>query len=157
VTRRTRWIDSDSDVRVGLGLTGWAIATVVVLALVYLVGALAFGGASWVTAPWRGEVDARNRTVGNGAYRIAQYDHFYDLCGDIQAADDRYRTALDMKKSDPTNPTYIANVAATKNARAALIRSYNADSSKAGTAAQFKASDLPYSIDINQETISCSR
>jgi hypothetical protein len=127
----------------------------VVLGLVILVGGIFV--IKWATADLRGRADVREKTLANGDYRIAQYDHFYDLCGSIQAAQDRYNNATEMLAADPGNERYLANRTATKNIFYTAVREYNADSSKVGTAAQFKASDLPYAIDPTEGAVTCAR
>lgn len=103
-----------------------------------------------------GAANQRLKTRADANYRIAQYDHFYDLCGDVQAAEDRLDTAKQMLAANPKDERFQANYAATRNQRLALIRAYNADASKADTAAHFRASDLPFSIDPSQEHTSCA-
>ena len=134
-------------VAIAAGIAGFILLCL----LFYFVGVYVFGGAEQATANYRGQTDARNKTVANGDYRIAQYNHFYELCGSIQTLEDQIRTT---KEAQP--PHWKVNVVALENQRSAAIRQYNADASKAGTAAQFKASDLPDQIDINQENTQCA-
>lgn len=123
----------------------------VTLAVVAILAVTAIGfGIRWVIAPMRGATEAREHTVGDGAYRLAHYDEFYDKCSAVQALEDQIATA----RSDRSLPKdqRATNVMALTNQRASLIRAYNADARKEDTAGAFRADDLPYQLDPNEET-----
>lgn len=127
-----------------------AIVAVLLLPLTFWVVRVAF-------ADQIGAGNQKLKTRADANYRISQYDHFYDLCGDVQAAEDRLDTARQMLAASPADERFQANVAATTNQRLSLVRTYNADASKTDTAAHFRASDLPFSIDPTQEHTTCAR
>lgn len=140
------------------------VGTLVFLLLLALVVMFAVGYAiRYFIAPVEGALQQREQTVGSGSYRIAQYDHFYSLCGDIQAKEDQIRNteAREVDNSGGsaggfTQKQKDAILLAQQNSRAELIRDYNADARKADTAGAFRASDLPYQIDIEGNNTSCN-
>ena len=135
------------------------IGGIVLLALVVV----AVFGIQWVTAEPRGKLDQRERTVANGQYRIANYDSFFNLCGSIQAKEDQIRNTED-RPTDNKNGTAggftesqkQSILLALENSRASLIRQYNADATKEGTAGQFRDSNLPYQINVNDKDTTCA-
>ena len=148
------WRDFDADAaRATPRILGMGLGVFVfVIVLIVLAGAF-----TWFWAPWKGKVEQRQMTEGSGAYRIAAYDAFYDDCQNIVAKEQiiaNYEAELsgDPKPDKARAATLQAAITAETNARLELIASYNADSRKADTRANFKASDLPYQIDPTQET-----
>lgn len=140
-----------------LKFIGAGLLAIVGVVLLYLIGVFVFGGLSQLTADFRGETDKRNKVEANGSYRIAAYDHFYDLCSSIQATEDTIGNQLaERETASPERQAQIdANVVASRNVRASAIRQYNADARKSYTSGQFKASDLPFALDINAKETSC--
>lgn len=129
-------------VRPAVIVVGAVLGLVALIVGVYVI--------KWYTADVRGAVDQREKTLADGDYRIAQYDHFYDLCASIQAKE----SALDTNDAREVSADFSqgmkdANTAALQNVRSSAIAQYNADSHKADTAAHFKASDLPYEISLD--------
>lgn len=145
--RNDEWSEFDRDSRqAAVRGFGWmGVFVIAILVLIVVIGAFTF-----VWAPWKGAIEQRNQTQGSGSYRIAAYDHFYDLCGDIQAKEDQI---ANVTANPPANADVI--LLALNNSRNSLIREYNADARKADTLAHFKASDLPYQIDPTEESTSC--
>lgn len=132
----------------------WAGVFGILAVLALTVGLIfAFGGASWITAPFRGEVEKRNLTEGSGTYRIAAYEEFYDTCATIQSLEDDL-ALMEEDKSLPENQR-SANIFALTSARNKLIREYNADAQKEDTQAHFRASDLPHQIDPDNKETEC--
>lgn len=134
-----------------------------VLAIVAGLVALFVLSVGWwgfrvLTADVKGAGDQVVKTKGNADYRIAAYDKFYDLCGSVQAKEDQIGIQTDLLATSPESDAQRlrTNIAALKNSRASLIRTYNADASKAGTRGDFLASDLPYSLTVDGET-TCAR
>ena len=130
----------------------------VILVVLLIVGGL---GLRWVLAGPTGAVEQREKTIGDGDYRIAAYDQFYNLCGDIQAKEDQIKNTEERETTKGSNSGFTeaqkaSILLALENSRASLIREYNADASKADTRANFMASDLPYQLDVNGETV-CAR
>lgn len=134
------------------------IGVIVVALIIGLVGIFGFGWLSNSTANFRGEVSKRNLVEANGAYRIAAYDHFFDLCQQVQAKEasitnvqDELKTTTDQQRALILN----ASITALRNSRADLITQYNTDSDKSYTVGQFKSSHLPYELNANQENTVC--
>lgn len=134
------------------------IGVIVVALIIGLVGIFGFGWLSNSTANFRGEVSKRNLVEANGAYRIAAYDHFFDLCQQVQAKEasitnvqDELKTTTDQQRALILN----ASITALRNSRADLITQYNTDSDKSYTEGQFKSSNLPYTLVVSQENTVC--
>lgn len=120
------------------------------LLLVLALGLFGVYGVGWfkrTTADYRGQTGVREKTLADPDYRIAAYEKFYDACASVQALEDQIANTRAEKP-----PHWRVNVVALQNQRANLIRDYNADSRKAGTQAQFKASDLPYQLNVEEKT-----
>lgn len=137
-------------------LTGISYTAKVIIGLtlaVFLLAAIIFG-IRWVTADIRGAGDAREKTLADGAYRIAAYDKFYDDCAAVMALEAKILDAEDRPVDADAYPESVknANVTALKNQRTELIAAYNADARKTDTKANFKASDLPFKLDPDEET-----
>lgn len=138
------------------------------IAVLSVVGVLAIAGlvvglyfAVWYSADPRGSLSAREQTRGSGSYRIASYDHYFDLCASIQAFEDRIENTQDEMNIEPgPSPTRLAqlqqNLTAQNNQRDSLIRQYNTDATKEGTRAPFRDDDLPYQIDPDNKETQCA-
>ena len=62
----------------------------------------------------------------------------------------------ELETADKERATILnASITASKNKRSEMIASYNADARKEDTQGQFKASDLPYKINENEERTLC--
>lgn len=109
-------------------------------------------------APWKGAGDVRKQTQGNASFRIASYDHFYDLCGQARALQQNVKITRSMlrKSNDPAEKArQETNLQAQRNQLNELVATYNADARKTTTAGRFRASDLPFTLDASQE-ITCT-
>jgi len=131
-----------------------AVAFIVTFVTILFIGVFAFGWFQKTTANFRGEVGQAEKILADPNYRIAKYDHFFDLCATIKAKEatienlqGERETATDKRK-EQINSTIMA----IKSQRAESIQEFNADSAKEETAAHFKASGLPYRLDIKEET-----
>lgn len=127
------------------------IGVIVVALVVGLVGIFGFGWLSNATANFRGQVSARNQINGNGTYRIAAYDHFFNLCQQVQSDEVAINNDKDALKSttDPQQKIVLqTGILALQNQRADLITQYNVDSTKSYTLGQFKSSNLPYRLTL---------
>jgi len=134
------------------------LAFVVVVGVVMCVGVFGFGWFARSTADFRGRTAQIERVQGNGNYRIAAYDHFFDLCAQVQTTEASITNLRTERTSagDVRAAQIDANITALSNARAGLINQYNADASKTDTQAHFLASDLPYRLDINAKETTCA-
>lgn len=141
-----------------LAMIGGTAAVVVAL----VVGGMAVFGIGWFkkeTADFRGSVAATERVHANGAYRIAAYDQFFDRCAGVQAKEATI-AALKQERttaSEGRQQQIDATLTAVRSARAQDITRYNADAAKTDTVGNFLASNLPYSLDVNQENTTCAR
>lgn len=143
-----------------LQVAGWiAGAFVVVLTVMTL---FTFGAGQWVreTAGWSGKTEQIRQTRGNAGFRIAAYDHFYDLCASVQDQEvtiTSQKAELDDPATTPSRASQIrANLSALTANRGELINHYNADARKNATSGQFRASDLPYQLDPTEERTTCT-
>lgn len=106
-------------------------------------------GVGWVAAPFHGKLQARQQ-INSGSFRIAAYNHFFDLCAAIQSDDarlDAQLVQLPTAKGDDVS-RIETNIAGITSDRADAINQYNADASKSYTIGQFKSSHLPYQIPL---------
>ncbi|TDC50786.1 hypothetical protein E1281_21405 [Actinomadura sp. KC345] len=135
-----------------------AIVVVLVLAVMYVFG---WGFFSKTTAPWRGAAEQRELVEGSGDYRIAAYDHFFDLCAQVQSDEASLRNLRRELASEP-KPTeeralqINASITALENNRAANINQYNADAAKKHTEGQFRSSGLPSRLSPSTKETSCT-
>lgn len=137
--------------KIGTRIFGWSLTTVVAV----FVTILLIGGLTWIWAPWKGALDQRKKTVGDGNYRIAAYDEFFNSCEAIAAKEriiDRYVTEVQTATGDQ-KVRLEAAIMAERNVRDELIADYNADAAKEGTRGQFRDSNLPFTIDPNGVTV----
>lgn len=114
---------------------------------------------SRLTADFRGDTSVINKTRGSGNYRIASYDHFFDLCAAVQSTEGQIAAQEKEAANDapPDRVTQIRqNVSALEASRFSLIVQYNADAAKSYTSGQFRSSQLPYHLDPTQETTTCT-
>lgn len=127
-----------------------------------VIGGMAVFGLGWfkkTTADFRGSVAATERVHASGAYRIAAYDQFFDRCAGVQAKEATI-AALEQERAtanEARQQQIDATLTAVRSSRAQDIARYNADASKTDTVGNFLASNLPYSLDVNQESTTCAR
>jgi len=138
------------------------LAGVLLLIVCLVVGAMfvfGFGLFSNSTANFRGNVNQTNQIQGNGSYRIAAYDHFYNLCATVQTDEGSIAAVADELKTatDPQRKLVLdASLTSLRIKRIDDINQYNADARKDKTLGQFKASNLPYPLDPTQEKTVCT-
>lgn len=135
-------------------VVGVAAFVAVILAITYIAG-----GISMLTAPFRGEVDKRERVEADGAYRIAAYDEFQKLCGTIQSKNEQIeilRQEMDTTTDPDRQAQLQSGITAHQNTRSELINEYNTKAASDYTRGQFRDSDLPYRIDPTAEEVACS-
>lgn len=134
------------------------VAVIVVAALVAIAVGIGVYSIWTLSADVRGKAAVHNQIHGNANYRIAQYDHFFNLCAGVQSREAAIRNAQDEAKtaSQSRKEQLAAVITANRNERAELINQYNADASAAGTRGNFLASNLPYHLDLNSEETQCT-
>ncbi|WUR81718.1 hypothetical protein OG967_24415 [Streptomyces phaeochromogenes] len=144
-------------VREGARLGAWAVAGVIGLAVVYVIGVFAFGGAGWITAPFRGEADERNNTVGSGEFRQTTYEEFFDLCEAVQNAEGTIQVLQEERKAaSETRTTQIdQSVTALKATRIESVNEYNSKAAQEHRA-PFRAKDLPYRLSVEAGRTTCT-
>lgn len=140
----------------------WAIvgsaALLVVSLLIGTMWLFGWGFFSQATAPFRGETQKRNIVEGSGQYRIAAYDHFFDLCTTIQTKEatlEALQQELDSGPSEKRAEQIRASMTAIRASRAESIAKYNNDANKSYTSGQFRDSRLPYHLDRRSENTLC--
>lgn len=140
-----------------LNIGGIVIGVICGIAVLALIMTFAFGGVSWITAPFRGEVDKREQTTGSGSFRIATYQRYFDLCTGVQNSEASLK-ALDEEKPDASEArkAQIATSAtAIKAQRAASVNEYNAMSAQEHRQ-PFKDKNLPYKLELADTATVCN-
>jgi hypothetical protein len=135
------------------------VVAVVFIIFVAFMWTFGFGFFTDHAADRQGRSEQKQGTIGDGNYRIAQYDSFFDQCASVQSIEDKIRNAQDELKTttDPQRKNQVLiNVGALKNNRAEAIRQYNADARKADTKGHFRASDLPFQLDPTDTETTCT-
>lgn len=134
-------------------ITLWIIG---VLILIGLVGGVTFG-VRWLTAPAKGKLQAREQ-INSGAFRIAAYNHFFDVCIAVQTDETRLAAQKAELKTAPKDDVarIQANIAGIISDRAEAINEYNADARKSYTIGQFKSRQLPYQLDQQEVHTRCA-
>lgn len=112
----------------------------------------------WFTADIRGEANKREQTVANGAFRIATYEEFFDLCASVQSAEQRIKAQeeeLATKPSEDRAERIRTNIAALKSTRADSIATYNSKATQEHRTA-FQDAALPYRLDNTTQETQCA-
>ncbi|WP_435218349.1 hypothetical protein [Streptomyces sp. bgisy034] len=142
----------------GSRAVGYSILGIVVLAVLTLIAIFAFGGVSQLTAGFRGETDKKNRTEGNGAFRVASYEEFFDLCASVQTAEQQLaalQEELDGKPSPERAEKIRQSMTAVKASRAESINTYNSKATQEHRVA-FQDADLPYKLNVTDQETQCA-
>lgn len=121
--------------------------------------ALTLGGYAWkyFMAPVAGKAQAEWQQE-SGANRVAQYDHYFDLCASIQGyeATIRAQTLALTQTADPTDHSRISTVlGAVRAQRGRAIAQYNADARKVYTSGRFIDPTLPKQLNDGAEQTLC--
>lgn len=124
---------------------GYTIAAVLGLIAVALVAAYALGWFSDTTVDRRGQTAQQEQTRGDGTYRIAQYDMFFTLCGQVEAQEGAIDDAAANTAGLP-QPIAATNLQAAVQTRRDLVADYNSRAARSGTSGQFRDSTLPYQL-----------
>lgn len=132
-----------------------ALITTMTIAIIFLVSVYGVGNLQRLTADFRGETGQIEKTKANSNYRIASYEKFYNKCASVESLESKINNMqdeLETVEEDTQRKTILnSSITASKNKRAELIASYNADARKEATQGQFRDSDLPYKL--NEEDI----
>ncbi|MBZ3901156.1 MULTISPECIES: hypothetical protein [Streptomyces] len=144
-------------IREGARIGAWAVAGVVGLAVLYVIGAFAFGGAAWITAPFRGETAERDNTVGSGVFRQSTYEDFFELCEAVQNAEGTIEALQEERKTaSETRTTQIdQSITALRATRIESVNDYNSKAAQEHRA-PFRDKDLPYALDADAERTTCT-
>lgn len=147
------------------GIALVAVAALMVIGTVFGVfGSFLQGEADEVANPSRekGVLFDPNNSIGT-------YEHFYDQCREVVALTAKvenaeeelaYREKHYNPEADPFGEERVGinglreSIRALENQQVTIAEQYNADSSKT-TQAQFKAADLPYTIDPPYAGLDC--
>ncbi|MFF3566024.1 hypothetical protein ACFYXS_38960 [Streptomyces sp. NPDC002574] len=144
-------------VREGARWGTWAVGGVIGLAVLYFIGVFAFGGAAWVTAPFRGAEEQRDNTVGSGEFRQTTYEEFFDLCAAVQNAEGTIKVLQQERKTaSETRATQIdQSITALKATRIESVNTYNSKAAQEHRA-PFRDKDLPNRLDPAAEHTTCT-
>ena len=145
--------------KIGGAVIGLAAIAIVVALVVGAMALFGFGFFQRTTANFRGENSQIEKTKANGDYRIAAYDHFFNLCASVQSKEatiNALEKELQRKPSEARVEQIYAAITANEAVRAESINQYNVDAEKAGTIGQFRASNLPSELNVNSEETSCT-
>ncbi|MFB7512776.1 hypothetical protein [Streptomyces sp. NPDC056144] len=143
--------------REGMRFGGWVVGGVVALAVLYVIGAFAFGSAAWVTAPFRGDVDERERTVASGAFRLSTYETFFDLCAAVQNAEGTILALQEERAAaSPVRRGQIdQSITALRASRIESVNEYNAKAAQEHRT-PFLDKGLPYRLDAGATKTTCA-
>lgn len=132
---------------------GFLAGFAVFLGLALIVGLVV---GVWVlryyTAKPKGIVIAQEQ-IQSAPSRIANYNHFFDLCASIQTNEAQLDALTDERAAlgdtAPKDSARIgANIAGVQAARLGAISQYNVDARKDYTSGQFRDSNLPYQLPV---------
>lgn len=133
------------------------LGAAVAVFLLFVLATSAVWGFQWITAPFRGSLEARERIKADGDFRIVAYDSFFNQCASIQALEGRLefaQAALDNAIARGATPFEIRQYEADFNGisgfRSEAIAKYNADAAKSWTEGQFRSERLPYQLSTAQ-------
>lgn len=131
------------------GILGALITTLTIVVL-FSVSVYGLGSIQRFTADFRGETGQIEKTKANSSYRIAAYEKFYNKCASIESLESKINNMqdeLETAEGDTQRKTILnSSITASKNKRAELIASYNADARKEATQGQFRDSNLPFKL-----------
>ncbi|MFF2187382.1 hypothetical protein [Streptomyces sp. NPDC058155] len=142
------------EVRLRTRIVGWIIG----VASLSVIATFVFGGAGWITAPFRGAVEERENTVGSGAFRQSTYQEFFDLCEAAQNAEGTIEALKEERGSaSAARRTRIdQSVMALTASRTESINDYNSKAAQEHRA-PFRDRDLPYRLDADDDDTVCAK
>jgi hypothetical protein len=121
----------------------WVFAGFALILLIMAFWVFGVGGFLRSTADFRGETGKRENVEADGAYRVAQHDYFYNLCSSAKTKQDN----IEILKGTGNKDAVTANRLELNK----LVNKYNADASNTYTKGQFRADNLPYQLDAEEE------
>lgn len=144
-------------VREGVRVSTWIVGGIVALAVLGVIGTFVFGGGGWLTAPFRGEAQERENTVGSGAFRQSTYQEFFDLCEAVQNAEGSIEVLHEEREgaSQARRTQIDQSVTALKASRIESVNDYNSKAAQEHRA-PFRDKDLPYRLDAKDTTTTCA-
>jgi len=123
---------------------------------ILLLFVLVFAGWGWryYTASIKGKVEAVE-IIESGTNRIAQYEHFFNLCAAVQSLEAGISASMDEFELTSSANTrdrarILSNITGKKSQRLRSINQYNVDARKTYTNAQFRDSNLPYQLPTSE-------
>lgn len=135
----------------------------IIVTIASVVGVIAIIGIAWAfqyaTADTRGAVAQQELVRADGAFRLAAYNHFFDLCTAIQGDEARIKALEEQAAFADTTVEknrIRLTVPAIKSSRNAKIAQYNNDAAKAGSVGIFRSNKLPYNINANDKETLCA-
>ncbi|MFC8825091.1 hypothetical protein ACFT9I_06990 [Streptomyces sp. NPDC057137] len=145
-------------VREGVRVGTWLAYGIVGLAVLGLIGTFVFGGAGWITAPFRGAAEEREDTVGSGAFRQSTYQEFFDLCEAVQNAEGSIKALKEERgaASDARKAQIDQSVTALKASRIESVNDYNSKAAQEHRA-PFRDRDLPYRLAAGTDDTVCAK
>lgn len=137
-----------------IGLGAAFVVTVLVLSLMWTFG---WGWFARTTAEPRGLQAQRELVEADGDYRIAAYEHFFDLCAAVQSRESTIeQLEAELPGAEPRRAEQIrTTLTALRSSRASAVHEYNADARKAATEGKFRDLGLPSRLELQKET-SCA-
>lgn len=134
------------------------VGVLILIISTILVSVYGGGFLQRMTADFRGETSQIEQTQADADYRIGAYDQFYDKCSGVQSLESKIANLteeLEATDEDKRKSVLNTSITASKNKRAEMINDYNADARKEATRGQFRASDLPYELNEEEEETTC--
>lgn len=135
---------------------GWVVIGIV--SVVALVGII--WGITYATADTRGAIAQNELVRADGQFRLAAYNHFFDLCSSIQGDERRIvnlQAELDRGNLTPARANTLPGIiTATMNSRDANVVKYNNDAQKSGAEGAFRSAKLPVYINPNELSTTCA-
>lgn len=133
------------------------VGTILLIPIILIAMFAVSSGWKYVTAHWRGKVDAEQK-IESGDSQISNYNHYFDMCSVAQTRQQALETQQSLLEDAETSKerTRIrSNVAGMQAQLNRIINQYNADAKKEYTMARFKDSSLPARLDADR-TIFCT-
>ncbi|WAZ26270.1 hypothetical protein STRCI_007828 [Streptomyces cinnabarinus] len=144
-------------VRLGPRSKGWAVGGILGLAVLYVVGVFAFGGAGWFIAPFHDGEDEPEDTVESVEFHRTTYEEFADLCEAAQNAEGTIEALQEERKAaTAVRATQIdQSITALKATRIESVNAYNSKAAQEHRA-PFRDKNLPYRLDATAEHTTCA-